>query len=60
MWISGKEKMKLDMLKLVSAGSGLALAVGLGLMLRGEFIIGIVIFIIGLANLVRMVQLWRR
>lgn len=59
LWVFGKEKMKLDTLKLVSAGAGLALAVGLGLMLRGDLIIGAVIFIIGLANFVRMVQLWR-
>jgi len=51
--------MKLKTLKLVSAGAGLALAVGLGLMLRGDFVIGVVIFIIGLTNLVRMAQMWR-
>ena len=51
--------MKLNTLKLVSAGAGLALAVGLGLMLRGDLIIGAIIFVIGLANLVRMVQMWR-
>lgn len=51
--------MKLNTLKLVSAGAGLALAVGVGLMLRGDFVIGVVIFIIGLANFASMVQLWR-
>ena len=59
LWISGKEKMKLNTLKLASAGAGLALAVGLGLMLRGDLVMGAIIFVIGMANFVRMVQLWR-
>jgi len=51
--------MKLNTLKLVSAGAGLALAVGLGLRLRGDLVIRAIIFVIGLANLVRMAQMWR-
>lgn len=52
--------MMVNTLSLVAAGAGLALVVGLGLMLRGDLAVGAVNFLIGLANLARMVQLWRR
>lgn len=51
--------MKLNALKLVSAGAGVAIFVGIGWVLTtGDWIIGGFLLVLGFANLVRMGQLW--
>lgn len=48
-------------LKLVSAGAGLAIFVGIGWILStGDWIIGGFLLFLGFLNLVRMGQLWGR
>jgi len=50
----------MNTLNMVAAAAGLSLAVGGGLILRGDFMVGYVLLVIGLANLVRFIQLWRK
>lgn len=50
----------MNTLNLVAAGAGLSLAVGGGLLYRGDYIIGPMLLILGIANLVRFVQLWKK
>lgn len=53
--------MKLNALKLVSAAAGICIFGGIGWILNtGDWITGSILLILGFANLVRMVQLWRR
>jgi len=50
----------MNTLNLVSAGAGLGIVVGAGLIYRGQTISGVIILVLGLLNLVQMVRLMKR
>jgi len=50
----------MNTLNLVAAGTGVSLAVGGGLLYYGDYLIGSILLLLGIANLFRFVQLWRK
>ena len=49
----------MDTLRQVIAGAGISLAIGAGLVIRGDMLFGAVLLAIGMANLYRTIQLWK-
>jgi hypothetical protein len=49
----------MNTLNLVAVGGGFATVVGAGFLIMGDYLTGGILIVLGIANIVRFVQLWR-